>query len=222
MTTTYTANDIEIKLSNITLNGILNVPENATCLVIFAHGSGSSRLSIRNQFTAQVLHQAQIGTLLFDLLTIEEEKIDEITSQYRFDISFLARRLIAVTDWVSKQKHLAALSIGYFGASTGAGAALVAAAHYGKEIKAVISRGGRPDLAGPALYEVKAATLLIVGSLDVQVIELNQLAYEQLQCVKEVEIIPGATHLFEEFGKLEQVSKVATKWFQTYLAVNNF
>jgi pimeloyl-ACP methyl ester carboxylesterase len=206
-----------IPLDSITLAGELNIPAEAEGLVLFAHGSGSSRLSPRNQYVAQVIRDAGIGTLLFDLLTLEEEKIDQRTRHLRFDIGLLARRLAGATKWVKKQKETGHLRAGYFGASTGGGAALVAAAELGDEIGAVVSRGGRPDLAGEALPLVVAPTLLIVGGFDDVVIRLNEEALAKLQCVKKLKIVPGATHLFEEPGKLEDVARLAGAWFQKYL-----
>jgi dienelactone hydrolase len=206
-----------IPVTPITLAGELNIPAEAEGLVLFAHGIGSSRLSPRNQYVAQVINEAGIGTLLFDLLTREEEKIDQRTRHLRFDIDLLARRLAGVTEWVKKQKETSHLRVGYFGASTGAGAALVAAAKLGDQIGAVVSRGGRPDMAGEALPLVVAPSLLIVGGFDDVVIRLNEEALAKLQCVKMLKIVPGATHLFEESGKLEDVAQLAAAWFQKYL-----
>jgi len=200
---------MEIDLNGIKLKGDLSIPPHATGVVLFAHGSGSSRLSPRNQYVARVLQEGGIGTLLIDLLTLEEERIDEVTRELRFNIPLLAERLIGITDWLLKNK----LKIGYFGASTGAAAALVAAAHRPKQVFAVVSRGGRPDLAREALARVRAPTLLIVGGDDVGVIELNEIALEQLVCVKQLVLIPGATHLFEEEGTLAQVARQALAWF---------
>ncbi|MBS3905296.1 MAG: dienelactone hydrolase family protein [Simkania sp.] len=206
-------NAIKIKTEDVVLVGDLHIPQGATSIVLFAHGSGSSRLSPRNQFVAKVLEKGGLGTLLIDLLTIEEEKVDSITRHLRFDIPFLAKRLVAVIDWLENRK----LNIGCFGASTGAAAALLAAAERPLQVKAVVSRGGRPDLAGKHLAEVKAPTLFIVGGDDTQVIELNEQAMQQLQCTKKLTIVPGATHLFEESGTLEEVSRLATAWFQKWL-----
>lgn len=207
---------ITILTANATLSGFLFVPKDAVGLVLFVHGSGSSAHSKRNQYVASALNQANLATLLFDLLTPIEEKIDNITRELRFNISFLVKRLIEVTRWSSKQ--FPALSLGYFGASTGAGAALVAAAIEQALIKAVVSRGGRPDLAGDFLPQVKAPTLLIVGAKDKVVIELNQSAMTNLiGCAKQLDIVPGATHLFEEKGALAQVAQLAKSWFVTYL-----
>lgn len=215
--TTDTEHPITIPCDDIHLYGLLHIPRMADGIVIFAHGSGSSRLSPRNQYIARTLQQSNKATLLFDLLTPDEEEIDAQTSQYRFDIDFLASRLAASTHWIIKNPVLCKLPAGYFGASTGGGAALVAAARLATLIKAVVSRGGRPDLAGESLSYVEAPTLLIVGGNDEPVIELNQKAYEQMHCVKKIEIVPGATHLFEEPGKLEEVARLADAWFGKYL-----
>lgn len=211
------ANEIQVNAGSVSLNGELKVPEKATGMVLFAHGSGSSRHSPRNQYVARVIHDAGVGTLLFDLLTREEEVIDNYTREFRFDINLLARRLVAATTWLAGEKATSHLRPGYFGSSTGGGAALVAAAELGEEIAAVVSRGGRPDLAGKALGRVKAPTLLIVGGLDEPVIRMNQHAYDQLNCEKELKIIPGATHLFAEAGKLEEVASLAATWFLKHL-----
>ena len=199
------------------LDGNVAVVDQATGLVLFAHGSGSSRRSPRNQFVARTLNQAGLATLLLDLLTREEESVDLYTREHRFDISLLAERLVWVTEWVKQQKQIAVLSIGYFGSSTGAGAALVAAAALPNDVAAVVSRGGRPDLAGAALPKVKAPTFLIVGGEDHVVIELNEQARSQMKCECEIEIVPGATHLFEELGALEKVAKLASDWFVSHL-----
>lgn len=201
-----------IPAGQLKLEGILEVPDGAPGIVLFAHGSGSSRHSPRNVYVARVLREGGIGTLLFDLLTEQEAEDRENV----FDIEFLARRLIAATDWVKQLDSSKGLSIGYFGASTGAAAALVAAAD-DQAIGAVVSRGGRPDLAGAALPMVKAPTLLIVGGDDTGVIELNQEAYDRLICKKELKIVPGATHLFEEPGTLEEVARLARDWFKQHL-----
>jgi dienelactone hydrolase len=197
------------------IEGMLEVPDGAQGIVLFAHGSGSSRLSPRNNYVAGVLREAGIGTLLMDLLTVEED------SEYktRFDIPLLTRRLTVATDWLKQHTDFKSLPIGYFGASTGAAAALQAAAKMGKAAAAVVSRGGRPDLAGgAALRQVVSPTLLLVGGYDDVVIELNQAAYEVMSCEKELSIIPGATHLFEEPGTLEEVARQATRWFKRHLA----
>ena len=209
--------EVQISVGPLLLNGELKIPEKATGIVLFAHGSGSSRLSPRNQYVANVIRDAGVGTLLFDLLTRREEEIDNYTREFRFDINLLARRLVAATNWLAAQTETSQLRPGYFGASTGGGAALVAAAEMEGKIGAVVSRGGRPDLAGLALLHVKAPTLLIVGGLDEPVIQMNEDAYAQLRCVKELKIIPGATHLFEEPGKLEEVANLAATWFLKYL-----
>lgn len=196
------------------IEGMLALPENAQGLVLFAHGSGSSRHSPRNNYVAQVLREAGIGTLLMDLLTPEED----LDYQTRFDIPLLTQRLLAATRWIKAQRELQELPIGYFGASTGAAAALQAAAVDGNEISAVVSRGGRPDLAGThALHQVQCPVLLLVGGHDDVVIDLNQDAYEQLHCTKEMVIIPGATHLFDEPGTLEEVARQAATWFVRHL-----
>ena len=209
---------VHITAGRATLEGDLNIPEGARGIVLFAHGSGSSRHSPRNRYVAQLLNQAQLATLLVDLLTAEEEAIDLRTAQLRFDIGLLAARLAGVTDWLVQYPDTRLLQIGYFGASTGAAAALVAAAERPVAIGAVVSRGGRPDLAGPYLPRVRAPTLLIVGGNDFQVIELNRAAFAQLRCEKELVIVAGATHLFEEAGALDQVAQLAREWFQRYLA----
>ena len=204
--------------NNITLEGNLNIPENPRGVVLFAHGSGSSRHSPRNQFVAQVLHKAGFATLLIDLLTAGEEEQDWQTGHLRFNIDLLSQRVEGATNWLTVNPATANLKIGYFGASTGAAAALVAAAKHPFAVGAVVSRGGRPDLAGSFLTSVQAPTLLIVGSKDTQVIELNRMALSLLKGEKQLEIIPGATHLFEEPGALEQVAQLASQWFIRYLA----
>jgi pimeloyl-ACP methyl ester carboxylesterase len=197
------------------LEGDLSIPAGARGVVLFAHGSGSSRHSSRNQFVARTIREAGVGTLLFDLLTSDEEAIDSRTGHLRFDIGLLADRLIDATYWIKGE--LDYLSVGYFGSSTGGGAALVAAAKLGESVGAVVSRGGRPDLAGDALPEVKSPTLLIVGGLDYPVIEMNEEALARLRCEKELKIVPGATHLFEEPGTLQEVARLAADWFHRYL-----
>lgn len=208
---------VQIPIHGATLEGELTIPAQATGIVLFAHGSGSSRFSPRNRFVADVLHQAQVGTLLFDLLTAEEEEIDARTRELRFDIPMLAGRLVEIARWVRQQPSLHGLHIGYFGASTGGGAALMAAAELGDVIGAVVSRGGRPDLAGEALPRVRAPTLLLVGDLDVPVIGMNQWAYDRMTCEKQLTLIRGATHLFEEPGTLEEVAGLAADWFRRHL-----
>ncbi|MBI3593376.1 MAG: alpha/beta hydrolase [Nitrospirae bacterium] len=204
---------VTINIADISLEGSLWLPQETKGVVLFSHGSGSSRFSPRNNFVAKLLRQSGIGTLLFDLLTEEED----IAYRNRFNISLLTERLIGATYWVTKRQRPKPFSIGYFGASTGAAAALEAAAKLPVEIRAVVSRGGRPDLAMELLPFVKAPSLFIVGSLDDQVIDLNRVAYDQLSCKKEMVIVPGATHLFEEPGTLEQVAELATQWFTHYL-----
>ena len=207
----------QIPSGQILLEGELLVPVSATGVVLFAHGSGSSRHSPRNQFVARTIREAGVGTLLFDLLTQEEETVDMRTRHLRFDIGLLAERLVDATNWIKRGADTSHLRVGYFGSSTGGGAALVAAAAAGEEIGAVVSRGGRPDLAGDALPKVKSPTLLIVGGLDYPVIRMNKDAYHQLRCEKELKIVSGATHLFEEPGTLEEVARLAADWFQRKL-----
>ena len=209
--------EITLPVRGARLGGELHLPPKARGLVMFAHGSGSSRHSPRNQFVARVLREAGLGTLLFDLLTAEEEQAEAYTRHLRFDIPLLAERLAGATRWVLDQATMPDLNIGYFGSSTGAAAALVAAGELGESISAVVSRGGRPDLAGDALGRVRAPTLLIVGGDDSQVIPLNEEAYGQLQCEKALRIVPGASHLFEEPGKLETVAAMASEWFTRHL-----
>ncbi len=208
---------MQIDINGNSLQGILSVPKEAKGIVLFAHGSGSGRLSPRNQFVAKKLEEAGLATLLMDLLTEEEESIDERTRQFRFDIDLLADRLKGCVEWLKKQSDTKHLKVGYFGASTGAAAALVAASEQGKEIAAIVSRGGRPDLALESIDKVLAPTLFIVGGEDYGVIELNQRALDALQVEKKLEIVPGATHLFEEAGTLEVVADLATAWFCSYL-----
>jgi pimeloyl-ACP methyl ester carboxylesterase len=209
--------DVQIPAGDVMLEGELDIPTSASGVVVFAHGSGSSRHSLRNQFVARVIRESGNGTLLFDLLTSEEEEEDIVTARLRFDIDLLAHRLAAVTRWLLARSESRGLGIGYFGSSTGGAAALVAAAEMGRSIDAVVSRGGRPDLAGDALARVHAPTLLIVGGYDHVVIRLNEDALAQLRCEKELEIVPGATHLFEEPGALEVVARMAADWFCKYL-----
>ncbi|MDP4227764.1 MAG: dienelactone hydrolase family protein [Bacteroidota bacterium] len=212
------SNEIQIPINSITLEGNLTIPEGAKGIVVFAHGSGSSRFSSRNRYVAQELQKEGLGTLLFDLLTAEEERIDMVTAHLRFDIDLLANRLVEVTNWLLSNHDTKKLNIGYFGASTGAAAALIAAKEHADTVKAVVSRGGRPDLAEKALPDVKAPTLLIVGGNDFQVIQMNQWALDRLKAEKkELKIVPGATHLFEEPGTLEEVANLAGKWFKRYL-----
>jgi putative phosphoribosyl transferase len=212
------SNEIFIPLEEVKLRGELNLPPDASSLVLFAHGSGSSRHSPRNHFVARALRQeGRTGTLLFDLLTAEEEQAEIQTRHLRFNIPLLAERLIAVTRWVVDHVASRDLNIGYFGSSTGAAAALVAAAELPGTVGAVVSRGGRPDLAGDALGHVKASTLLIVGSQDKPVISLNEEAYYLLHCERALRIVPGASHLFEEDGTLEKVAAMASEWFAGHL-----
>jgi putative phosphoribosyl transferase len=211
--------EVRIPSGEARLYGDLALPADFCGVVLFAHGSGSGRHSARNRQVAQRLQQAGIATLLFDLLTPEEEQVDVRTREHRFDIALLTRRMQDATMWAAAQPELARAPIGYFGASTGSAAALIAAARLGDRIAAVVSRGGRPDLAGPAaLAAVKAPTLLIVGGADHGVIELNQEAYRRLQCHKGLAVVPGATHLFEERGALEQVAETAASWFTKHMA----
>jgi putative phosphoribosyl transferase len=216
--------DVRIPAGGVVLDGELSLPHGARGVVLFAHGSGSGRHSPRNQFVARSLQASGIGTLLFDLLTVQEEQVDLRTRHLRFDIELLARRLAEAARWLDESARwiqdetgLVALRPGFFGASTGGGAALVAAAALGARVGAVVSRGGRPDLAGAALANVQAPTLLMVGELDEVVIQLNEDAYAQLRCEKLLKIVTGATHLFEEPGTLEQVAHLASDWFVRYL-----
>jgi putative phosphoribosyl transferase len=212
--------EVQIPAERALLSSNLTIPENAVALVLFAHGSGSSRHSPRNQFVARTLNRAGLGTLLFDLLTPEEEALDIYTREHRFNISLLAERLVHANKWFRQQEETRDLHIGYFGSSTGGAAALVAAAELPQDVGAVVSRGGRPDLAGDALPKVHAATLLIVGGNDDIVIELNETARDQMRCEVKLEIIPGATHLFEEAGALERVAKLASDWFVNHIGVD--
>jgi dienelactone hydrolase len=207
---------VSIRAGAETLEGTLGIPGGARGVVLFAHGSGSSRHSPRNRYVAQVLRQAGFATLLFDLLTAREEALDERTLSLRFDIPLLADRLAAATDWIASDPDGHRLEVGYFGASTGAAAALVAAADR-PEVGAVVSRGGRPDLAGAALARVRAPTLLIVGGRDPAVLDLNREALQHLAAEKELAVVPGATHLFEEPGALEEVARLAADWFGRHL-----
>jgi len=213
--------EIQIPAGRAVLSGNLTIPENAMALVLFAHGSGSSRHSPRNQFVARTLNRADLGTLLFDLLTSDEEALDIYTREHRFNISLLAERLVHATKWAGQQEKTRDLRIGYFGSSTGGAAALLAAAELPQHVGAVVSRGGRPDLAGDALPKVQAPTLLIVGGNDDIVIELNETARDQMRCEVNLEIIPGATHLFEEAGALEQVAKFASDWFVGHIGAGS-
>ena len=209
--------EVRVSAGPTTLEGNLAVPPGARGMVLFAHGSGSSRHSPRNRYVAEILRAAGLATLLIDLLTAAEEEMEATTRHLRFDIDMLARRLVGATDWLRQDSRTRDLPIGYFGASTGAGAALVAAAERPDAVGAVVSRGGRPDLAGPALAGVRAPTLLIVGGDDVPVIGMNETALAQLRAEARLEIVPGATHLFEEPGALERVADLARDWFARYL-----
>ena len=221
--------EVRIPAGDATLDGNLtivrrgeSVPgrlDQTKALVLFAHGSGSSRHSPRDQFVARTLNEAGLPTLLFDLLTPEEESVDLYTRKHRFKIGLLAKRLVYATNWAKQQKQTQDLRIGYFGSSTGGGAALVAAAELPDEVSAVVSRGGRPDLAGAALPKVKAPTLLIVGGEDHVVIDLNEQARAQMKSECKIDIVPGATHLFEEPGALEQVAKLASDWFLGHIGL---
>ena len=206
-----------IPVGNVTLEGTLASPSDARGIVLFVHGSGSSRHSPRNRFVAHALHNAGLATLLFDLLTSEEEEVDIYTRQHRFDISLLAQRLGLVTAWVRQRREVRDLRIGYFGSSTGGGAALVAAAERPDDVSAVVSRGGRPDLAGAALGRVLAPSLLIVGGNDESVAGLNRQAIAQMHGIVKLAIVSGASHLFEEPGALEEVAQLAADWFHEYL-----
>ena len=208
---------VEVRAGPVVLEGNLAIPHGAQGIVLFAHGSGSSRFSPRNRYVAEELRDEGLATLLFDLLTPEEEQIDMRTMHLRFDIGLLAERVLDATDWLTQYDEIRKLKIGYFGASTGTPAALIAAAERPDVIGAVVSRGGRPDLAAEVLPRVKAPTLLIVGGNDFPVIEMNREALEQLQFEKKLVIVPGATHLFEEPGKLEEVARLAKEWFVRYL-----
>jgi putative phosphoribosyl transferase len=212
-----TTTAVRVAVGNHWLQGDLGIPAQPSGIVLFAHGSGSSRYSARNQYVARVLESRGLATLLIDLLTPDEEAVDDRTAEYRFDIEMLAGRLAAIVDWIRRQPETSALPIGLFGASTGGGAALMAAAARPQEVAAVVSRGGRPDLAGAALPHVAAPTLLIVGSLDTPVIQMNRDAMRQMRASVEIEIVPGATHLFEEPGRLERVADLAGDWFRRYL-----
>jgi putative phosphoribosyl transferase len=211
-------NEVQIQAGRAILPGTLHLPKGAGALVLFAHGSGSSRHSPRNQFVARTLNNAGLATLLFDLLTQEEETVDLRTREHRFNIHLLAERLVHATRWAKQQEETRDLRIGYFGSSTGGAAALVAAAEAPQDIGAVVSRGGRPDLAGEALPKVQAPTLLIVGGNDDIVIELNEQARDRMRCKVKLEIVPGATHLFEEPGALEKVAQLASDWFLLHAA----
>ncbi|MBM3887794.1 MAG: alpha/beta hydrolase [Verrucomicrobia bacterium] len=209
---------VRIAAGEVVLEGNLGLPANASGVVLFAHGSGSSRHSPRNRFVARTLREAGLATLLMDLLSADEEREDMRTGSLRFDIALLTRRLVAAVRWLRENPDTSALRIGCFGASTGAAAALATAAALPDAIRAVVSRGGRPDLTGPALADVRAPTLLIVGGHDYPVIEMNRAAMKALRCEVKLEIVPAATHLFEEPGALEEVAELATEWFRRHLA----
>ena len=210
---------VRVPAGAVTLDGDLSVPERARGIVLFAHGSGSSRLSPRNRYVAGLLNEAKLATVLLDLLTPDEEAIDLRTAHLRFDVGLLSERLVAATDWLMQRSETRHLPLGYFGASTGAAAALIAAAERPDAVRAVVSRGGRPDMAGPALARVQAPTLLIVGEADFLVLRLNQEAFAKLTCEKRLVIVPGATHLFEEPGALDEVAHLAREWLERYLAL---
>jgi len=210
-------NEVKIQSGRAGLSGDLTIPDGAVALVLFAHGSGSSRHSPRNQFVARTLNGAGLATLLFDLLTPEEEAADLYTREHRFNISLLADRLMHATKWAKQQEQTRDVRVGYFGSSTGGAAALVAAAEAPENVRAIVSRGGRPDLAGDALPKVQAPTLLMVGGNDDVVIELNEMARDRMRCEVKLEIVPGATHLFEEPGALERVAKLASDWFVNHI-----
>src|ERR1700724_2942161 len=210
---------VRVPAGEVMLDGNLTLPEGSHAIVLFAHGSGSSRHSPRNRFVARLLNEAKLSTLLIDLLTLDEEVIDARTAQLRFDIGLLAERLVAATNWLTQFPDTKHLRIGYFGASTGAAAALAAAAVRPDAVRAIVSRGGRPDLAGAALTRVQAPTLVIVGEHDDQLVQLNRQALAQLRCEKRLLIVPGATHLFEEPGALDEVARLARDWLQRHLDV---
>ena len=213
--------EVQIRAGRALLSGNLTIPEGAAALVLFAHGSGSSRHSPRNQFVARTLNDNGLATLLFDLLTQEEEALDMRTGEHRFNIDLLAERLVHATKWANQQGETRDLRIGYFGSSTGGAAALVAAAEMPREVGAVVSRGGRPDLAGDALPKVQAPTLLIVGGNDDVVIELNEMARDQMRCEVKLEIVSGAMHLFEEPGALEKVAELTSTWFVNHIGAES-
>jgi putative phosphoribosyl transferase len=208
---------VRVSANDVFLEGNLLIPANAPGVVLFAHGSGSSRFSSRNRYVAEELRAAGLATLLIDLLTPEEEQIDMRTAHLRFDIGLLADRLVGAIEWLEQEQRTHTMKVGLFGASTGGGAALVAAARRPDRVAAVVSRGGRPDLAGPALPHVTAPTLLIVGGDDTPVIAVNRDADHQMKSLRRLEIVPGASHLFEEPGALEQVARLAGRWFKEHL-----
>ncbi len=210
--------EVDISVGKVAIKGSLVIPSEAKGIVLFAHGSGSGRFSPRNQYVAKVLNEAGFATLLIDLLTKEEEDADLLTAKFRFNINLLSERLVSATEWLRKEPATKGLSLGYFGASTGAAAAIIAATKFPDAVKSIVSRGGRPDLAIEYLWRVRAPILLIVGGNDRAVIELNKKALESLQVEKKLEIVPGATHLFEESGKLEEVAKLSVKWFKSHFS----
>ncbi len=209
--------EVQIPSGKEAINGNLQIPPGAEGIVVFAHGSGSSRFSPRNIYVATLMNKQGLATLLIDLLTEKEEAMDEYTGQFRFDVELLASRLIDATNWLKQNPPTQNLKVGYFGASTGAAAALIAAAKLENQIKAVVSRGGRPDLAGESLPKVRAPTLLIVGGDDTEVLDLNRQALKLIRAEKKLEIVPGATHLFEEPGTLQKAAELATSWFKKHL-----
>jgi len=215
---TFLQRSVTIKVENALLDGCLVVPTRAQGVVVFAHGSGSSRHSPRNRYVASMLNQAGYATLLMDLLTLQEERVDQRTAHLRFDIELLAERLVGAIDWLSQQSEIASLPVGVFGASTGAGAALMAAAMRPEAVSAVVSRGGRPDLADESLPLVKAPTLLLVGKNDEAVAKLNEWANVRLRCERELHVVPNASHLFEEPGTLEEVARRAAGWFDQHFS----
>lgn len=217
MATRSGAEHLRVDAGGVHLEGELSCPAEARGVVLFAHGSGSGRRSPRNRFVAAGLNEGGLGTLLFDLLTEEEEQIDRVTRHLRFDIDLLAARLGGAVDWLGREERMARLPLGLFGASTGAAGALIVAARKPERVKAVVSRGGRPDLAGPALRHVKAPTLLVVGGLDGPTIEINERADQVLRCERALRVVPGASHLFEEPGTLEEVVRLARGWFEEHL-----
>ena len=212
---------VHVRVGDVTLAGNLVLPRHPTGLVLFAHGSGSSRFSSRNRFVASYLRDGGLGTFLLDLLTPDEERVDDVTRNLRFDIAMLAERLVGAAEWLKEHAETRNMRVGLFGASTGGGAALMAAAARPELFHAVVSRGGRPDLAGDVLPDVRTPTLLIVGSRDRQVIVMNQEAYDQMSAVRQMEIVQGATHLFEEPGTLARVAQLARDWFQKYLTADS-
>jgi putative phosphoribosyl transferase len=211
---------VRVPARAVTLEGNFTLPQDARGVVLFAHGSGSGRHSPRNRYVAELLNDSKLGTLLVDLLTADEEAVDMHTAHLRFDINLLAERLVGASDWLAREATTRRLPIGYFGASTGAAAALVAAAKRETLISAVVSRGGRPDLAGRYLARVDAPTLLVVGGNDPLVLELNRTALDELRCENHIEIVPGASHLFEEPGTLDEVARLAREWFERHFSAS--